>query len=74
MMKNYDQSVETNDNPNWPYIPDHPYRILIIGGSGSGKTNVLLNLIKHQPPDIDKIYLYVKDPFESRFQLLIHAR
>ena len=31
-MKNYDQSVEISDNPNWPYIPDHPYRILIIGG------------------------------------------
>ena len=31
-------------NPKWPYIPDHPYRILIIGSSGSGKTNALLNL------------------------------
>ena len=70
MMKNYDQSVEINHNPNWPYIPDHPYRILIIGGSGSLKTNVLLNLIKHQQLDIDKIYLYVKDPFESKYQLL----
>ena len=47
MMKNYDQSVETNHNPNWPYIFDHPYKILIIRGSGSGKTNLLLNLIKH---------------------------
>ena len=65
MMKNYDQSVETNYNLNWPYIPDHPYKILINGGSGSGKTNVLLNLIKHCQPDIDKIYLYVKDPFIS---------
>ena len=61
MMKNYDQSVEINHNPNWPYILNHPYRILIIVGSGSGKTNVLLNLIKHQRPYIDKIYLYVKD-------------
>ena len=60
MMKNYDQSVEINHNPNWPYIPDHPYRILIIGGSGSGKTNVLLNLIKHQRSDIDKIYYTLK--------------
>ena len=50
---------------NQPYILDHPYRILIIGGSGSEKTNVLLNLIKNQRPDIDKSYLYVKDPFES---------
>ena len=48
MRKNYAQSVEINHNPNWPYIPDHPHRILIIGGSGSGKTNVLLNLIKNQ--------------------------
>ena len=61
MMKNYDESVEINHNPSKLYIPDHPYRILIIGGSGSGKTNVLLNLIKHQRPDIDEIYLYVKD-------------
>ena len=56
MTKYYDQSVKINHNTNWPYIPDNPYRILIIGGSGSGKTNVLLNLIKHQRPDIDKIY------------------
>ena len=74
MMKNYDQSVELNQNPNWPYIPDHPYRILIIGVSGSGKTNVLLNLIKHQRPDIDKSYLYVKGPFDSKYQLLINGR
>ena len=47
MMKNYDQSVEINHNPNWPYIAEHPYRILIIGRSGSGKTNMILNLIKH---------------------------
>ena len=44
-MKNYDQSFEMNHNPNWPYIPDHPYRILIINGSGSEQTNVLLNII-----------------------------
>ena len=43
-MKNYDQSIEINHNPSWIYIPDHSYRILIIGGLGSGKTNVLLNL------------------------------
>ena len=49
-------------NPNWPYISDHPYRILIIGGSGIGKTNAL-NLIQNQPC-IDKIYLYAKDPYE----------
>ena len=66
MIKNYDQSVEINNNLNGPYIPDHLYRILIIGGSGSGKTNFLLNLIKHQRPDTDQIYLYVKDPFELK--------
>ena len=71
-MKNYDQSVEINHNSNWPCIPDQPYRILIISGSGSGKTNVLLNLIKHQRPHIDKIYLYVKEPFKSMYQLLIN--
>ena len=46
IMKNYDESVKITHNPNWPYIPDHPYRILIIGGWRSGKTNVLLNLKK----------------------------
>ena len=74
MMKNYDQSVEIKHNSNSPYIPDHLYKILIIGGSESGKTNMLLNLIKHQPLDIDKIYLYTKDPFESKYQLLINGR
>ena len=55
-MQNYDESVEINQNQYWCHIPDHPYRISIIGGSRSGKTNVLLNLIKNQPPDIDNIY------------------
>ena len=64
IIKNYDESVEIKQNPNFSYIPDHCYRILIIGGSGSGKTNVLVNLIKHQWPDVDKIYLYVYDPCE----------
>ena len=54
MMKNYDQSVEINHDPNWPYITDHPYKILIIVGLGSGKTSALLKLIRHQRPDIDK--------------------
>ena len=48
MVKNYDESVEINHNPNWPYIPHHPYKILIIGGSGTGNTNELLNLVIHQ--------------------------
>ena len=71
ILKDDDQSVEMNQNLNWPYIPEHPYRILIIGASGSGKTNVLLSLIKNQRPDVDNIYLYVKDPFESKYQLLM---
>ena len=64
-MKSYDKSVEINYNQSWPYIPVRPYRILTTVESGSGKTNVLLNLIKHQRPDIDKRYLYVKDLFKS---------
>ena len=74
MMKSCDESVEINQNLNWCYIPDHAYRILIIGGSGSGKNNVLLNLMKNQWPDIDKIYLYLKDPFKSKYQLLTKRR
>ena len=54
----------------WPYIPDHPYRILIIGGSGSGKTNTLLNLISQQD-DIDKIYMHAKDLSEPKHEILI---
>ena len=53
-------------NPNWPEIPDHPYRILIIGGSGSGKTNALLNLINHVL-NIDNIYLYSKINTKQNF-------
>ena len=74
MIKNCDEPVEISHSPNWPYINDHPYRILIIGDSGSGKINVLLNLIKHQRPDINKVYLYVKNAFESKYQLLINKR
>ena len=61
MMRDYDLSVDIDHNLNWPFIPDHPYRLLIIGGSGSYKTNVLRNLIKHQRTDIDNIFLYLKD-------------
>ena len=66
----YINENKINHNPKWPYIPDHPYRILIIRVSGSGKTNTLLNLINNQP-NIDKIYLYAKDPYEDKYQLLI---
>ena len=64
-MINIDDATKENikeNNPNWSQIPDYPYRILIIGGSGSGKTNSLFNL-RSQQLDIDKIYLYAKDPF-----------
>ena len=58
-MINFDDYFNENKiehNPKWSYIPDHPYRILIVDGSGLGKTNALLNLINDQP-DIDKIYI-----------------
>ena len=59
------------NNKNWPYTPDHPYIILINGGSGSGKTNVIINLIDNQA-DIDKIYLHAKGPYETKYQHLIN--
>ena len=70
---NYTNENNTEHNKKWPYIPDHPYRILIFGGSGSGKTNALLNL-KNNQPDIDKRYLYVKYQYEPKFQFLINKR
>ena len=75
-MFNFDNYVSENwteHNRNCSYIPDHPYRILIIGGSGSGRTNVLLNLIEDQP-DIDKIFSYPKDLYEAKYQYLINIR
>ena len=69
----YTNENKRKHNRNWPYIPDHAYRILIIGGSGSGKTNTLLKLMENQP-GIDKIYLYAKDPYESKYQYLINKR
>ena len=72
-MDDYTNENKTDYNLNWPYIPDHPYRISIIGGSGSGKTSALLNLINNQP-DIDKIYLYAKDPYKTKYQHLIKKR
>ena len=65
--------MKPNNNLKWPYIPDHPYRILITGGSGFGKANALLNLINNQP-GIDKIYLYAKNPYEAKYQFLINKR
>ena len=69
----YANENKTQHNLKWPYIPDNPYRILIIGGSGSVKTNALLNLINNLP-DIDKIYLYAKDLYEAKYQYLINKR
>ena len=62
----YTNENRTEHNRNWPRTPDKPYRILIIGGSVPGKTDLLLNLIEDQP-DIDKIYLYAKDPYEAKY-------
>ena len=69
-FEDYTNENKTEHNLKWPYIPDHPYRISIIGGSGSGKINALLNLINNQQ-DIDKIYLYAKDPYDKKYQHLI---
>ena len=75
-MIDFDKIISPNNklehNPRWPHIPDHPYRILIVGGSGAGKTNALLNLLSYQ--NVDKIFLYVKDPYEDKYQYLIDKR
>ena len=78
-MINLDSITNENNkehNEKWPYIPDHPCRIIIIGGSRSGKTNTLLNLIKEQDNRdvIDKIYLYARDLNEPKYQFLIKKR
>ena len=75
-MINLDSITNENNkkhNEKWPYIPDHPYRIIIIGGSGSGRTNALLNLIKEQDYHdvIDKISLYAKDLNKTKYQFFI---
>ena len=67
------QWKQKQQRTQWPYIPDHPYRIMIIGGSGSGKTNALLNLINERD-DIDKIYLYAKDLSKPKYECLIKKR
>ena len=72
-MINFDDVTKENikeHNSNWPQIHDHPYRILIVAGTGSAKTNALLHLISHQR-DIDKNYLYAEDPYEAHYQFLI---
>ena len=75
-MLNLDDIWNKNNkehNNKWPCIPDHPYRLLLIGGSESGKTNTLLNLIKEQD-DIEKIYLYAKDLSETKYEFFIKKR
>ena len=75
-MINSDSFTNENNkehNGKWPYIPDHPYRILIIGCSGSGKTNAFFNLINEQY-SIDRIYLYAKDLSEPKYEYLIKKR
>ena len=67
-FENVTKETIKEHNPNWPQIPDHPF-----AGSGSRKTNALLNLINQQP-DIVKILLYAKDPYEAKYQLLINKR
>ena len=72
-MTNLDSITNENNKgyiEKWPFIPDHPYKILIIGGSRSRKTNALLNLIKEQD-DVDKIYLYPKDLGKPKYKFLI---
>ena len=75
-MINFDDVTKENikeHNPNWPQIPDHSYRILIITGSGSREANSIFNLISHQL-NIDKIYLYAKDLYQAKYQLLINEK
>ena len=75
-MMNFDDYAnqnKTEHNLKWSYIAEHPQRILIIGGSGFGKANALLNLINNQP-NIDKIYFYAKDPYEAKYRCLNNKR
>ena len=75
-MINLDNITNKNSkkhNENWPYIPDYPCRILIIGGSGSERENALINLINEQN-DIDNIYLHAKDLSEPKYEYLIKKR
>ena len=75
-MINLDSITNKNNkkyNEKWPYIPNHPYRIIVIGGSGSGKTNALINLINEQN-GIEKIYLYARDLSEPKHEYMIKTR
>ena len=72
-LDNITNASNKERNKKWPYIPDHQYRMLIIGGCRSGKTNTLLNFIKEQDV-IDKIYLYAKDISEPEYELMNKKR
>ena len=75
-MINSDSFTNENnkkDNEKWSHISDHPYRMLIIGGSGSGKTNALINL-RNEQDYIGKIYLYAKDLSKPKYECLIKKR
>ena len=75
-MINLDSITNENNkkhNEKWPFIPDHPLRILIIVGSRSGKTNAMINLIREQH-DIDKISLHAKEFSEPKYEFLIKKR
>ena len=72
-LNNISNENNKEHNKKWPFLPDHPYRFLIIGESGSGKTNTLLNLI-NELDNIDKIYLYAKHLSEPKYEFLIKKR
>ena len=75
-MFNFDYIIKKDikeNNLKWPKLPDQSYRRLIIGASGSRKTNASLNLVNHEP-DIEKGYLYAEDPYKTKYQLLINKR
>ena len=75
-MINLDSITNENNkkhNEKWPYMPDHPYRIIRIGGSRSGKSNALFNSINEQN-DIDKVYLYARDLSDPKYEYLIKKR
>ena len=72
-FNDYAYENKTKHNSKRSYIPDHLCRIPTKESSRSGKASALLNLI-HNQPDIDKIYLYVKDAYEAKYQFLINKR
>ena len=72
-FNDYANDYKAQHKLKWPYIPDHPSRVLIMGGSGLGKSNALLNLTNKQS-GIDKICIYAQDPYEAEYQYLIKKR